>query len=156
MRLFALVLAFNAAAMLSGCKASPPARAEARLMWSMKHHVFVGNKKATIPLTITPKNIADGKDVFAHYCAACHGLDGQNTGVPFADRMAPPVPSLASTEVQQYSDGQLKWVIEYGIWPSGMPGSKGILSDDEIWSIVSFIRNLPRAGSLGEPQIYGY
>lgn len=156
MRLIALIFALNVAVMLSGCKAKPPAQVETHLMWSMKHHVFVGNKKAAIPRNLSPANIADGKEVFSHYCAACHGLDGQNTGVPFADRMAPPVPSLASTEVQQYTDGQLKWVIENGIWPSGMPASKGILSEGEIWSIVSFIRNLPKAGSLGEPQIYGY
>jgi hypothetical protein len=37
-----------------------------------------------------------------------------------------------------------------------MPGSKGILSDDEIWSIVAFIRHLPKAGSLGEPEMYSH
>jgi mono/diheme cytochrome c family protein len=68
--------------------------------------------------------------------------------------MSPPVPSLASAEVQQYSDGQLKWIIDNGIWPSGMPGSKDMLSNDEIWSIVTFIRHLPKAGSLGEPEMY--
>ena len=125
-------------------------------MWGAKHHMLVGNKKEKNPLAVTAENIADGKDAFSHYCAACHGLDGQNTGVPFAQRMSPPVPSLASKEVQQYSDGQVKWVIDYGIWPSGMPGSKGILSDDEIWSIVVYLRNLPKAGSLGEPEMYGH
>jgi mono/diheme cytochrome c family protein len=85
---------------------------------------------------------------------ACHGLDGQNTGVPFADRMSPPVPSLTGSDVQSYTDGQLKWIIDYGIWPSGMPGSKGVLSDDEIWSIVLYLRHLPPAGSLGEPEMY--
>ena len=82
-------------------------------------------------------------------------MDGQNTGVPFADRMEPPVPSLASAGVQQYTDGQLKWVIDNGIAPSGMPASKGILSDDEQWAIVLFLRHLPPAGSLGEPAMYG-
>jgi mono/diheme cytochrome c family protein len=81
-------------------------------------------------------------------------MDGQNTGVPFADAMSPPVPSLSSSKIQSYTDGQLKWVIDYGIAPSGMPGSRGILSDDEIWSIVLFIRNLPPAGSLGDPALY--
>jgi len=123
-------------------------------MWAVKHHITVRGKKQRNPLPVTPQTIADGKDAFSHYCAACHGLDGQNTGVPFADRMAPPVPSLASPEVQQYTDGQLKSVIDNGIWPSGMPGSSGTLSDDEIWSIVAFLRNLPRAGSLGEPSMY--
>ena len=68
--------------------------------------------------------------------------------------MAPPVPSLTSPEVQSYTDGQLKWVIDNGIFPSGMPASKGILTDDEIWSMVVYIRHLPPAGSLGEPAMY--
>jgi hypothetical protein len=40
------------------------------------------------------------------------------------------------------------------LWPSGMPASREILTDDEIWSIVTYVRNLPRAGSLGEPQAF--
>jgi S-disulfanyl-L-cysteine oxidoreductase SoxD len=58
--------------------------------------------------------------------------------------------------VQDYTDGQLKWVIDNGIWPSGMPGSEGILSDDEIWSIVVYLRHLPPAGSQGEPEMYSH
>jgi mono/diheme cytochrome c family protein len=84
----------------------------------------------------------------------CHGLDGQNTGVPFAASLSPPVPSLASRPVQGYTDGQLKWIIENGIAPSGMPASHGILNEDEMWSIVVYLRHLPPAGSLGEPRIY--
>ncbi len=141
---------------LAGCKATPPARFETRIATTAKHRFLVGNKNEKDPLAATPETIADGKDAFSHYCVACHGNDGQNTGVPFADRMSPPVPSLASREVQDYSDGQLKWVIDYGIWPSGMPGAKGILSDDEIWSIVVYLRHLPPAGSLGEPEMYSH
>jgi len=139
-----------------GCKASHPGRAETSLVESAKHHLLVGNMKDKNPLPPTPRAIADGKEAFSHYCVACHGMDGQNTGVPFADRMSPPVPSLASGDVQEYSDGQLKWVIDYGISPSGMPGSKGILSDDEIWSIVVYLRHLPPPGSQGEPEMYSH
>jgi mono/diheme cytochrome c family protein len=139
-----------------GCKANPPSGIETHIVTSAKHHLFVGNKKQKNPLPATPDTLADGKEAFSHYCVACHGMDGQNTGVPFADRMSPPVPSLASRDVQDYSDGQLKWVIDNGIWPSGMPGAKGILSDDEIWSIVVYLRHLPPAGSLGEPEMYNH
>jgi mono/diheme cytochrome c family protein len=141
---------------LTGCKATQPNRVEVNILSSAKHHVFVGNKRQANPLRATPETIASGKEAFSHYCVACHGMDGQNTGVPFADQMSPPVPSLASNEVQQYSDGQLKWVIDNGIWPSGMPGSKGTLSDEEIWSIVVFLRHLPPAGSQGEPEMYSH
>jgi mono/diheme cytochrome c family protein len=120
-----------------------------------KHHVFVGGKTVRNPVTYSAQSVADGKEAFGHYCVACHGLDGQNTGVPFAEHMKPPVPSLASAEVQGYTDGQLRWVIDNGIGPSGMPSAKGILSDDEEWSIVVYLRHLPPAGSLGEPAMYG-
>jgi mono/diheme cytochrome c family protein len=114
----------------------------------------VGGGHDQNPLPANPQNVADGKDAFSHYCMVCHGLDGQNTGVPFAQTLSPPVPSLASKEVQRYTDGQLKWIIQNGISPSGMPASRGILSDDEMWSIVVYIRHLPPAGSLGEPKVY--
>jgi mono/diheme cytochrome c family protein len=153
-----MVCAVSVASLLSvaGCKAKPPGAFETRVVTSAKHHFFVGNKKEKNPIASTPETIADGKEAFSHYCVACHGNDGQNTGVPFADRISPPIPSLASRDVQDYTDGQLKWVIDNGIFPSGMPGSKGILSDDEIWSIVVYLRHLPPAGSQGDPEMYSH
>ncbi len=139
---------------LAGCKATQPSRIESKAVTFAKHHAFVGNKKQTNPLPYTPENWQDGKEAFSHYCVACHGMDGQNTGVPFVDHISPPVPSLASDEVQSYTDGQLKWILDNGVYPSGMPGSKGILSDDELWSIIVFIRHLPPAGSQGVPEMY--
>jgi hypothetical protein len=68
--------------------------------------------------------------------------------------MSPPVPLLNSARVQSYADGQLKSVIENGLSPSGMPASKGVLTDEEIWSVVVYLRHLPAAGSLGEPAMY--
>ena len=141
-------------AVLSACKASAPGKYETAIVNQAKRRIFVQNKSQKNPLSASPQTIADGRDAFSHYCAACHGLDGQNTGVPFVDRMSPPVPSLTSSHVQAYTDGQLKWVIDNGLWPTGMPGSSGILSDEEIWSIVVYIRHLPQAGSLGEPEMY--
>lgn len=142
--------------MCHGMKATQPGVAETKVMWGLKHKVFVGNKWQKNPVKESPDALADGKEAFSHYCIACHGVDGQNTGVPFAEKLSPPVPSLASSEVQAYSDGQLKWVIDNGIWPSGMPGSRGTLSDEEIWSIVFYLRHLPPAGSVGEPEMYSH
>ena len=139
---------------LCGCKVSPPSRLERKVVVAAEHDITVGNRAQKNPLPLTKETLAAGKEAYSHYCVVCHGLDGQATGVPFADRMAPPIPSLASKEVQLYTDGQLKWVIDNGIWPSGMPGSKGTLSDDEVWSIVVYLRNLPPAGSQGTPEMY--
>ena len=35
-----------------------------------------------------------------------------------------------------------------------MPASRGILNDEEIWGIVTYLRHLPPKGSLGEPPLY--
>jgi mono/diheme cytochrome c family protein len=137
-----------------GCKATRPGKAETAIMNFSKHHFLVGNKKVKNPLPDDAATLADGKEAFSHYCVACHGMDGQNTGVPFADHISPPIPSLASRDVQSYTDGQLKWILDNGIWPSGMPGSKDTLSDDELWSIIRYLRHLPPAGSQGVPEMY--
>jgi len=138
-----------------GCKVRQPGKLETALAGRVKRGISVGGKKNVNPLAATTENIRAGRLNFAHYCFVCHGLDGQNTGVPFAERMSPPVPELTATSVQSYSDGQLKWVIDNGISPSGMPASRGILNDDEIWQIVLYLRHLPAKGSLGEPAVYG-
>jgi mono/diheme cytochrome c family protein len=154
MRLHAAFVHLSAIVVLVGCKANPPGAFETQAINAAKHGLFVRGKQQKNPLPDNADTVASGKEAFSHYCAACHGLDAQNTGVPFASRMSPPVPSLASANVQHYTDGQLKWVIDYGLRPTGMPGSAGILSDDEIWSIVRYLRHLPPAGSLGEPSMY--
>lgn len=139
---------------LSGCKATPPSRMESKTITFAKHRFFIGNRNQKNLIPYTHDNWQEGKEAFSHYCVACHGMDGQNTGVPFAGHISPPIPSLASADVQSYTDGQLKWILDNGIAPSGMPGSKGILSDDELWSIIVFLRHLPPAGSQGTPEIY--
>ncbi len=139
---------------VAGCQATPPGKFETRTVTFAKRHFFIGNKKQKNPLPDTPETRVDGKEAFSHYCVACHGMDGQNTGVPFADHISPPIPSLASPDVQSYTDGQLKWILDNGISPSGMPGSKGTLSDEELWSIVAYLRHLPPAGSQGTPEMY--
>ena len=141
--------------LLSGCRATVPSAFETRSIDWVKHNITVGGRKNANPFQATAANIEDGKQAFTQYCMVCHGLDGQNTGVPFAETVSPPIPSLASAEVQSYSDGQLKWILENGIAPSGMPPAKGMFADEDQWKLVLYMRHLPKAGSLGEPAVYG-
>jgi mono/diheme cytochrome c family protein len=140
---------------LWSCKVSPPGALESTVMAQVKRHVTVGGASDASPVAATPGEISRGQDAFASYCMVCHGLDGHNTGVPFASAMSPPVPDLGRPNVQAYADGQLHWIVQNGLSPSGMPASRGILSDGEIWRIVLYIRHLPPPGSLGEPAVYG-
>jgi mono/diheme cytochrome c family protein len=139
---------------LTGCKVAPPSKAETTIVQWTKHNITVGGAHDTNPIQSSADKIEAGKQTFGFYCVVCHGRDGQNTGVPFSGGMSPPIPSLASADIQRYSDGQLKWIIKNGISPSGMPASKEILSDDDMWTIVVYLRHLPPRGSLGEPRTY--
>ena len=139
---------------LAGCKVSKPGSVESSIVKSVKKSVTIGGKDVKSPLTDTADNQKEGAEHFQHHCQICHGLDGHATGVPFAQQMSPPVPDLSEKDIQEYTDGQLKWIIENGIGPSGMPAWKGILEDDEMWKIVTYIRHLPAKGSLGAPEIF--
>jgi mono/diheme cytochrome c family protein len=143
------------AAALAGCRVTPPGPVERAAATLVKHRLTVGGRTVPNPLAASAANLERGRRTFASYCVACHGLDGQATGVPFALAMSPPIPSLAASEVQSYTDGQLKWIVENGLFPSGMPASRGLLSEEEMWRIVVFLRHLPPKGSLGDPPFYG-
>jgi mono/diheme cytochrome c family protein len=155
MRLTSTRLTLVLVVALAGCKATPPGRFEKAVAAVVKRRVTVGGESDRNPLASTEENVRRGQRAFSAYCIACHGLDGQNTGVPFADAMSPPVPRLTAPEVQRYTDGQIHSIIENGLFPSGMPASRGLLSDEEMWQIVVYVRHLPPAGSLGEPPMYG-
>lgn len=90
---------------LAGCKVSPPGKFERTMAKQVKQQITVRGKKDENPVHPTEANIREGQAAFSHYCIVCHGLDGQNTGVPFAEAMSPPVPPLTSPEVQGYTDG---------------------------------------------------
>ena len=139
---------------MAGCKASQPGKLETSVMSDIKRNVTIGGKDVKNPIPYTPEAATEGAEHFQHHCQICHGLDGQNTGVPFADKMSPPVPRLNSRAVQAYTDGQLHWIIKNGIAPSGMPAARDIFHDEEIWQLVLYIRHLPPQGSLGEPKLY--
>jgi len=151
-----LILLASAAVLpfLLGCGVTKPGSLETKVAKEIKSKMTVGGKDDKNPVAYSEAAAKEGGEHFQHHCQICHGLDGQNTGVPFAEQMSPPVADLASKDVQDYADGQLKWIIQNGIAPSGMPAWKGILEEDEMWKIVHYMRHLPPKGSLGAPAIF--
>ena len=84
----------------------------------------------------------EGAPLFAGRCSMCHGADGQSH-TDLASRMYPSVPDLGGSRVQEFSDGQLFWIIQSGIRLTGMPGFHGVVTDDDTWKLVAFIRRVP-------------
>jgi cytochrome c6 len=73
---------------------------------------------------------------FRTKCAMCHGPDGSGSEVGKSMN----VPDLRSPAVQKLPDAQLAQIISDG--KGGMPSFKSSLSEDQIHSLVSYIRSL--------------
>jgi len=90
---------------------------------------------ATLPLSgAMASDIGKGRKTFESYCASCHGDDGQS--------MVPGTPSFANGDGLFVTDSVLVDRIRTG---NGiMPAFRGLLSDDEIRDVISYLRTLPR------------
>ena len=91
------------------------------------------------PFQPTMENIAAGQKVYDENCAFCHGNLKQPVS-PMRKNFYPPVPQLMS-HTPDDPDANLFYVTKYGIKLTAMPGWDGILSDDDIWKAVLFVKN---------------
>jgi mono/diheme cytochrome c family protein len=90
-----------------------------------------------------PASVQTGAKAFsAHGCTNCHGAPGVNWA-KFSEGLHPDPPDLKEV-VDHRSPSQLFWVIKNGINMTGMPSfALAGAKDDEIWSIVAFLKKLP-------------
>jgi mono/diheme cytochrome c family protein len=81
-----------------------------------------------------------GADVFETNCQACHGPQGHGDG-PAGQALDPRPRNLADIQAEA-GDDFLFWRIREGKPGTSMVAWKGILTDEQIWQTVSFIRTL--------------
>jgi mono/diheme cytochrome c family protein len=106
---------------------------------SILHHAD-GNSPVDLD---NPDTVHAGARAFAaRGCANCHGAPGVNWQ-KFSEGMQPDPPDLKDV-VKEREPKQLFWVVKNGIKMTGMPSFGAIgTEDNEIWSIVAFLRKLP-------------
>ena len=132
--------------------ASPePGRLEARIATMGKHWFVSRNvRQRPVPEPASGASSLDsGGMTFNGDCAFCHGQDGR-TPSDVGLAMYPRVPSLASPEVQQWSDAELFWIIRNGNRYTGMGAFGKTLTDGEIWDLVRYVRSLRDAAPVGK------
>ncbi|RAS03215.1 c-type cytochrome [Ensifer adhaerens] len=78
---------------------------------------------------------------FVRGCATCHGAPGEPRS-PAALAMLPQPPDLSAV-VEQWEDAELFRIVKHGVRFTGMPAWPTQARDDEIWSMVAFLRKLP-------------
>lgn len=98
------------------------------------------------PYPPTPENLERGRALYLGkgFCAVCHGRDGHGFG-PDVDRsqLRGVLPrDFGDRDWQAVrSDGEIHWAIENGVSGTAMaPFVPGVLSRDEAWLVVLFLR----------------
>ena len=90
------------------------------------------------PLSADAAN--EGAVVFHTNCETCHGPQGHGDG-PAGQALDPRPRNLAELQTKA-SDDFLFWRIREGKPGTTMDAWKGILTDDQIWQAIAFIRTL--------------
>ncbi|KQI69182.1 cytochrome C [Loktanella sp. 3ANDIMAR09] len=106
---------------------------------------------------LDPDVVAVGQDVYADNCASCHGadLEGQpNWRSPGADGRLPAPPHDETGHTWHHDSDTLFRLTKYGTgaligdpdYESDMPIYEGILTDAEIFAVLSYIKSTWPAG----------
>jgi mono/diheme cytochrome c family protein len=115
-------------------------RLEARIMPVVLHASIVRHASGeTSPVPLNEDNLKTGVDTYKAMCARCHSTP-EGKASTYGQSFYPPAPQLPKG-MAEYTDAQLFWVIKHGIRNTGMPAWGSMLSDEEIWQLVSLLRN---------------
>jgi mono/diheme cytochrome c family protein len=95
------------------------------------------------PVAATAESVATGKQIYLRRCASCHAASGE--GGPGND-LIPAAPSLVDNQWDHGStDGEIFNNIKNGVAPEfNMVPFKDTLKDDEIWSVVNYLRSIAK------------
>jgi cytochrome c553 len=90
----------------------------------------------------SPSRVRLGAQQFDMECANCHGRPGFGQSV-IALSMSPR-PQYLPKVVGQFTDPELFRIVRHGVKFSAMPSWPTQAREDEVWSMVAFLRQLPK------------
>lgn len=144
-------LGASAALILAAVAASGPRRKALRMpaallalaaagvmAWAFAVPAYPGTyRRSQVPyLTLS---VASGRAVFAEHCTACHGAGGLGDGALAAKLPKPPA-NLSEPHTALHTAGDMHWWLTHGIPDSGMPALGAVLSEDDRWDLINFMR----------------
>jgi len=97
---------------------------------------------ASNPVPPSPQSIERGRELFSEHCAVCHGPGGRGDGPAAAALSKTPEDLTRIAPPPYFPDGVVAYRIANG--KEGMPAWKGVLGDEDIWTLIVFIRSLRR------------
>ena len=121
----------------SGCGARPTPTAGPRLL---------GGEEIPPPPPLDQKQVAQGEALYAQYCAACHGINGEGQPdwkIPNEDGSFKPPPHDVNGHTWHHDDDLLLEIVTQGSdFPqSQMPTFGNQLTNDEVQAILEYIKS---------------
>ena len=98
--------------------------------------VPAANKAKASPLVFNASTAKEGESIYNKNCVSCHGNPSKGN---YLRTLNPPPGDPASAKFQNQTDGELFYNISQG--NALMPQYKNILSEEERWKLVSYIRS---------------
>lgn len=97
------------------------------------------------PVPATPGTLKRGAALWKANCAPCHGAEGRGDG-PSAALLREPLRDLTNVWLYKYgaSDQALFRSIAFGFPGSAMGVFKGVLKDEDLWSLVVYTKSLQK------------
>ena len=92
------------------------------------------------PYPPTPESLGAGETTYAQSCQSCHGVEGRGDGAAAAGLLPPPAD--LTIHVPLHPDADLFRFIRDGIPNTAMVAQGGILTEDQMWHVVNYIRTL--------------
>ena len=95
------------------------------------------------PLPSSPEIVHQGKTLYNGKggCFNCHGKDGDGNG-PLAAQLNPPPRNFRHHGFWRHrTEGEIFWVIKNGSAGTAMVGFGGQLTDEEMWSLIQYVRS---------------
>jgi mono/diheme cytochrome c family protein len=132
-----------------------PSRVEAKLFGHALHasvawHAPTGGN----PMPASEDNLAAGAALYRQMCSRCHGLSSESEN-SYGRSFYPPAPRLAFSR-PTYSDTEMFWIIKHGVRNTGMPAWGNLLSDDEIWRVVTLLREFNSLPDSATAELLGH
>ncbi|WP_445157013.1 c-type cytochrome [Halomonas sp. E14] len=93
------------------------------------------------PLPLTAEVLANGQQVYQQFCSACHGPSGLGDGLAPAAAFFDPSPTDLALHGPAHGAAEYAWVISTGNPDSAMPRFSEKLNENQIWSVVHYIRH---------------
>ncbi len=96
------------------------------------------------PVRPTEDNLMTGAMLYEKNCAMCHGSSAdRGHASPMSSAFYPNVPQIVR-RIPGDPDWHLFWVTKTGIRWTGMPAWGKTLNDNDIWTIITFVKNSDR------------